>query len=193
MKKQSLTALGLILGLSACGGGGFGGLAGYAEAFGEFNGDPTLVSPVADATLNTFNSAVNYDGVVNIGTDSDTNPAGAASYYGSLDVTVNFSNATTNDAINGTAGDFVQFFSEIASPKTGESVPGSITITGALTGSNQTGLGDGLVGTATGSIDGIDVAYDLDGNITGVGGNGLVLYFDGSNADSTGGVGFAVD
>ncbi|MDD9979570.1 MAG: hypothetical protein OXQ30_17845, partial [Boseongicola sp.] len=123
--------------------------------------------------------------------DDPANPAGTASYYGNLDMAVNFNSSTTTDAISGTAGNFVQFFSTIASPKTGSSVSGSLALSGNLTGTNES-FTDGLAGTATGTIDGISVSYTLDGNINGLTGNGVSLYFSGANAVSTGGVGLAV-
>lgn len=191
----SLAVMGAATLLSACGGGGGGGgsLASYAANLAAIGSDPTLASNTSDQTVDALNSSATYNGVINIGTDSASNPAGAAAYYGSLSMTVDFSNASTNDAVTGTAGNFVQYFSEIASPKTGQAVAGSITMAGNLTGTNTTGIGDGMNGTATGTIDGINVAYTFDGNITGVAGNGMALNFDGSNADSSGGVGLAVD
>lgn len=191
----SLAVIGVVTLLSACGGGGVGGnnLQSYAADLAAIGSDPTLASDTPDVTVNALNSSATYNGVVNIGTDAASNPAGAAAYYGSLSMTVDFSNASTDDAVTGTAGNFVQYFSEIASPKTGQAVAGSITMDGNLTGTNTTGIGDGMNGTATGTIDGINVDYTFDGNITGVAGNGMALYFDGANADSSGGVGLAVD
>jgi len=196
-----LTAVGAAFLLSACGGGGGGGgtgggnasLESYAADLAAIGSDPTLASSTPNSTVNDMNGSATYNGVINIGTDAASNPAGAAAYYGSLSMTVDFSNAGTNDAVTGTAGNFIQYFSEIASPKTGEAVAGSIAMSGNLSGANTTGIGDGLSGTATGTIDGIDVAYTFDGNITGLAGNGMSLYFDHANAESTGGVGFAVD
>jgi hypothetical protein len=66
-------------------------------------------------------------------------------------------------------------------------------MSGNLTGNNEAGIGDGLNGIAAGTIDGIDVAYTFDGNITGLAGNGMSLFFDGDNEESSGGVGLAVD
>lgn len=194
----SLAVIGAVTLLSACGGGGGGGggnasLESYAADLAAIGSDPTLASRAPDMTINGLNGSATYNGVINIGTDAVSNPAGAAAYYGSLSMTVDFSNAGTDDAVTGSAGNFVQFFSEIASPKTGQAVPGSIAMTGNLTGNNEAGIGDGMTGTAAGTIDGIDVAYTFDGNITGLAGNGLSLVFDGDNADSTGGVGLAVD
>ena len=186
--------MGAALLLSASGGGGGTGggnasLESYAADLAAIGSDPTLASSTPNSTVNDMNGSATYNGVINIGTDAASNPAGAAAYYGSLSMTVDFSNAGTNDAVTGTAGNFIQYFSEIASPKTGEAVAGSIAMSGNLSGANTTGIGDGLSGT----IDGIDVAYTFDGNITGLAGNGMSLYFDGANAESTGGVGLAVD
>lgn len=199
MTKQwnSLAAVSAALLLSACGGGGASGvnasLEGYAADLAAIGSDPTLASSTPDSTINDMNGSATYNGVINIGTDAATNPAGAAAYYGSLSMTVDFTNAGTNDTVTGSAGNFVQYFSEIASPKTGGAVSGSITMAGNLSGTNTAGIGDGMSGTATGTIDGIDVAYTFDGNITGLAGNGMSLFFDGANADSNGGVGLAVD
>lgn len=195
-----LTTMGTATFLSGCGGsgGGDGGsnnasLESYAANFAAINSDLTLASNASDTTINDLNGSVTYLGVINIGTDADSNPAGAASYYGSLSMTVDFSDAGTDDAVNGSAGNFVQFFSETASSKTGQAVGGSITMSGNLTGNNEAGLGDGLSGNAAGTIDGIDVAYTFDGNITGLAGNGMSQYFDGDNENSSGGVGLAIE
>ena len=193
----SMAAFGAATFLTACGGGGGGAInasiESYAADLAAIQSDPTLASMATDTTINDLNGSAVYNGVINIGTDAASNPAGAAAYYGSLSMTVDFSSAGTNDAISGSAGNFVQYFSEIASPQTGQAVDGSITMSGNLTGNNEAGLGDGLNGTAAGTIDGIDVAYTFNGNITGLTGNGVSLYFDGDNEDSSGGVGLAVD
>ncbi len=191
----SLPATGAILLFSACGGGGGGGssLEAYASQLAAFGSAPTLASRTPDATVNALNASATYNGVVNIGTDAASNPAGAAAYYGGLSVTVDFTNASATDSLSGTAGNFVQYFSEIASPKTGGAVSGSISLVGNLTGSNESGIGDGLNGTAAGTIDGINVSYTFDGSIDGLAGNGMSLFFSGANADSSGGVGLAVD
>lgn len=200
--RFSFAAFAAITLLSACGGGGGDATAGiqdsaslqqYASQFATFNSDPTLASPAPNATVDTQSGTTTYLGVVNIGTDAASNPAGQTSYYGSLSMTVDFTNAGTNDAVRGTAENFVQFFSEIASPKTNQAVGGSIAMSGNLTGNNTGRLGDGMTGTAAGSIDGIDVAYTFDGNITGVNANGISVNFDGTNANSTGGVGFGTN
>lgn len=191
-----LSALGATALLSACGGGSTGGapsIESYAAELAAFGTDPTLASDTPNATVNALNGSATYNGVINIGTDAASNPAGAASYYGNLAMRVNFDSNTVNDTITGSAGDFVQFFSEIASPKTGGGVSGSLTMSGNLTGTNTGGIGDGLTGTASGTIDGINVAYTFDGNISGLAGNGLSLFFDGANDDSSGGVGLAAD
>lgn len=196
----SMAAFGAATFLTACGGGGGSGggainasIESYAADLVAIQSDPTLASMATDTTINDLNGSAVYNGVINIGTDAESNPAGAVAYYGSLSMTVDFSSAGTNDAISGSAGNFVQYFSEIASPQTGQAVDGSITMSGNLTGNNEAGLGDGLNGTAAGTIDGIDVAYTFNGNITGLTGNGVSLYFDGDNEDSSGGVGLAVD
>ena len=196
----SMAAFGAATFLTACGGGGGSGggainasIESYAADLVAIQSDPTLASMATDTTINDLNGSAVYNGVINIGTDAASNPAGAVAYYGSLSMTVGFSSAGTNDAISGSAGNFVQYFSEIASPQTGQAVDGSITMSGNLTGNNEAGLGDGLNGTAAGKIDGIDVAYTFNGNITGLTGNGVSLYFDGDNEDSSGGVGLAVD
>ena len=183
--------------LTACGGSGAGGgsqgaLNAFAAEYASLSSNATLSSLSANTTVNARNSAATYDGVVNIGTDAAANPAGAASYYGDLSVTVNFTNASTTDALSGTAGNFVQYDSANASPKTGFGVSGSMTLTGALTGTNES-LGNGLAGTASGSIDGISVSYTFDGNINGGAGQGVSLFFDPANADSGSGTGLALD
>lgn len=195
-----LTAIGTVTFLSACGGSGGGGggsnnasLESYAADLAAMGSDPTLASRAPDTTINDLNGSATYNGVINIGTDAASNPAGAAAYYGSLSMTVDFSDAGTDDAVTGSAGNFIQYFSEIASPKTGQAVDGSIIMSGNLTGNNEAGIGDGLNGIAAGTIDGIDVAYTFDGNITGLAGNGMSLFFDGDNEESSGGVGLAVD
>ena len=71
------------------------------------------------------------------------------------------------------------------------SVPGSLTLSGNLTGDNTSSLTSGLNGTANGTIDGTTVAYTFDGALTGLTANGIALYFDGANPESTGGVGLA--
>jgi len=192
LSKSSVSIL-TIMTLSACGGGGGGlGLAGLEARLTTLSTDPTIASMTPDATVNARSGTASYSGVVNIGTDDPANPAGATAYLGNLDMAVNFNNASTSDAVSGSASGFVQYFSEVASPNTGNAVPGSLDISGALTGDNET-MTDGITGVATGSIDGTTVAYDVEGNINGVSSNAMFLWFDGTNAVSTGGVGIAVE
>lgn len=191
--QKTLAVIGLCA-LSACGGGSSGGsIEAFANRYAALASDPSyLVGATPDSTINGLNSSASYAGVINIGTDDPASPIGATSYYGNLDLTVNFSNATTADTITGSAGGFVQYFSEIASPKNGSAVPGSLTLSGNLTGDNTSSLSSGLNGVASGSIDGTAVAYTFDGRLDGVSAGGMSLFFDGANAASSGGVGLAV-
>ena len=164
-----------------------------ANQFSSLQNDLTLASPTADVDVNARNATANYSGIINVGKDVPGDPAGARAYYGNLNMQVDFSNATTADSVSGTANGFVQYFSEVASADTGSSVPGSLSISGNLTGDNTSGIGSGIDASATGSLDGTNVAYDVDGNIMGIGANGMSLFFSGTNPESTGGVGFAID
>lgn len=172
--------------LSACGGGGGGGgIEDFATRYAALAGDPTLVSPTMQSTVDNLPGSATYAGIVNVSTERAANPAGSTFYYGDLSIGVNFDSGT----LNGNAGNFVQYFSEIASDKTGSGVSGSLAITGVL-GANNESLGDGLSGTATGSIDNVPVTYTVEGNITGVSGNAMSLDFDGPGL--SGGIGLAV-
>lgn len=177
----SLTAL------AACGGGSGGApsIQDIGTRYAALANDPTLVSPTAQATVDGLSGSATYVGFVNVSTERTSNPAGSTAYYGDLSVGVDLGGG----AVSGTAGNFVQYFSEIASSKTGSGVSGSLTISGAL-GADNENSGDGVTGTASGSIDGLAVTFDVEGNITGVSGNGMTLNFDGPGL--SGGVGLAV-
>ena len=194
MRKPPVSFLALFAAtlLSACGGGGGGNLASYAAGFAALQGDTTLATPSLDSTVDARNAPATYNGFINIGTDPVGSPYGRHAYYGGISMTVNFSSATTDDAVTGTANDFVLYATfDRASPQTGSAVPGSLTLSGNLTGDNS--FTDGIAATATGSIDGVSVAYDVDGTINGVGANGMSLGFDGTNAESSGGVALLVE
>lgn len=190
LKSASLLVAAVGL-LGACGGGGGGGSSAagadaFAARFAELNGDPTLVSPTMQTTVDALSGSATYEGILNVSLDDPSNPAGSTGYYGNIAVGVDFD----DNSISGEAGDFVQYFSEIASSQTGSAVSGSLDITGDLLPANES-AGGGIMGEATGSIDGYDVAYDVEGNITGVSGNGMTLSFDGP--DLSGGVAILVD
>lgn len=176
--------------LSACSDGS--SAANRVADFNAFNADPTLANITPDTTIDAMSGTAIYNGIIDIGTDAASTPTGAAGYEGELSVRVAFTTSRTNDAVSGRAGNFVQTFSEMDSPKTGKSVPGQIALTGNLTGRNANAF-DGITGRATGEIDGVNVAYTFAGNITGVAGNGMSLTFEGANANSTSGTGLAVD
>ncbi len=195
--RPRIIAVSSFLALAACGGGGGGGgslsaVDAFQSEWTDLTGDPTLGSFTSNTVVDARNGSANYSGVINISTDAATNPAGEASYFGNLDVTIDFTSGSTSDAVSGSAGGFVQYASENTSPKTGSGVSGSLTLAGALTGSNTT-PGSGMSGAANGTIDGITVAYTFDGNVAGGSGTGVVLEFDPANANSGTGQGRALE
>ena len=172
--------------LAGCGGGGGGNSPeAFAARFAALQSDPTIISPTSNATVAAQSGTSNYAGVINISTDNPSDPDGASFYYGNIAVGVNFNSGDLSGSANG----FQQYFSEIASAQTGSAVPGSLTISGSLEADNES-QGDGITGIAAGSIDGFDVSYTMDGNITGVSANGMTLGFDGP--DLSGGVAILV-
>ena len=107
-------------------------------------------------------------------------------FVGNLDLTVDFA----EDTIDGSATNFGEWTS--ASPSGSiPSVSGSLDIDGTLTAVNDDGLGDGMDGTAVGTVGGYDFNMTFDGNVLGADRSGVVLYFD-NIADLGGGVGIGV-
>ncbi len=107
-------------------------------------------------------------------------------YLGTLDMDVNFN----SDTLSGSAGNFVEYFSLVASPTTGSNAPGSLTISGNLTGSNET-LTSGISGTAVGSVDGTALNMNMTGNLTGLGAEGMMLWFNDTITFGNGGIALA--
>ena len=184
MKNQTLAmAVSCVL-LSACGGGGARGLNSLSQ-FQSLAANPDLQqNQIGSLTQNTVvdgaAGTANYAGFANLSADSTF-------YVGNLSVAVDF----TNDTVGGNMNNFVEYFSVVASPTNGQSVAGSFTIAGVLNAGQNESLTDGLSGTATGTLDGTAITYDMDGNITGLDREGVILYFD-DQASINGGVGLAL-
>ncbi len=174
--------------LSACGGGGGGGGGGLGSGvsltdFANINASTNLNELTSDATVNGSSDTLSYSGFVNIG--PDTGGATLVGFVGEMNVSVNFS----SDAISGSA----QNFGEYTATTTGNlpAVSGSLAINGSLTGSNDSGLGDGMSGTAVGTVGGYAFDMTFDGNVLGATRDGVAMYFD-NTGDLGGGVGIAV-
>ena len=185
MQLMKLTKTTLLIcattALTACGGGGgsigSGTLNGYVSSLAALQNDPTLGSLSPQSTVDAQRGSATYTGIINIGVEQ---PGGSSlnsrTYLGGIAMTVNFVDGP--EAITGSAQDFVLFNSTIASPGIGDSVSGSLAFSGTTTASNED-LGDGLTGTMTGSIEGVDSSGTFSGNITGLNANGMSLYLNG--------------
>ena len=189
MQKHILKTSILIsaLALSACGGGGGGGGLGSGVSLTDFaniNASTNLNELTPNATVNGTSDTLSYTGFVNIG--PDTGGASLVGFVGELDVSVNFA----SDAVSGSAQNFGEYTSATATGNL-PGVSGSLAINGSLTGSNDSGLGDGMTGTAIGTVGGYAFDMTFDGNVLGASRDGVALYFD-NTGDLGGGVGIAV-
>ncbi|SFS07209.1 hypothetical protein [Yoonia litorea] len=191
--KQSLLVISALV-LSACGGSGGGGaggasLADFASDFAALSADPNINSATPQTTVNALRGSTRYNGVINIGVpQSSTSSLDTKNYYGNIAMTVDFVSGA--DAVSGTADNFVLYNSFVASPDVGSRVSGSLSFSGATTQDNES-IGDGIEGTMTGAIEGVDSSGTFSGSITGLTGNGMRLFLDGP--DLGGGVAILVD
>jgi len=182
--KSSIVLSALVL--SACGGGGGGGFGSGVSLndFASINSSTNLNELTADATVNGASDTLNYSGFVNIG--PDTGGTTLVGFVGEMNVSVNFS----SDAVSGSAQNFGEYTAATTSGNL-PAVSGSLNINGSLTGMNDDGLGDGMTGTAAGTVGGYVFDMTFDGNVLGATRDGVVMYFD-NIADLGGGVGIAV-
>ena len=180
--------------LSACGGGGGGGVTGlppaltmseYASAYSSYAGDPNIASFTPQGTLDGMGGTATYQGY---GGFTVGDGSGAAGYYGGFAMKADFGSNT----FSGNGGNFVKFYSAVASPSVGNKVSGSVAFSGDLTAANES-LGDGLDGTGSGTIEGQSFAFDVTGNITGLSGQGAVLYFHSTSGADAVGTAFILD
>jgi len=182
MKFKALLMAATFGALSACGGGGSGGLT-FAD-YANLSAATDLNDLTPDATVNGASDTLNYSGFVNIG--PDTGGSTLVGYIGNLDVAVDFG----ADTVDGSATNFGEWTA--ASPSGAvPAVSGSLDINGALTTVNDDSLGAGMNGTAVGTVDGYNFNMTFDGNVLGADRSGVVLYFD-NIGDLGGGVGIAV-
>lgn len=183
-----VAALSAVSLLSACGGGGGGGSAGsglvsgtlanqYTNFSRDFSADPNLASLTPNSTVNGLSTSARYSGIANFN-------LGDVAYLGSANMTVDFA----RDTFSGGANGFERYYSTIASASNGSRVSGSVSMSGRLTGDNES-FTDGLTGSGSGSIEGNRVEFTMDGNVTGLRGEGAILYFDRTNGRG-GGVGY---
>lgn len=166
----------LVAFLSACSGGS-GGLLTLAD-YNALGADPNLASFTPDATVDARSGTATYTGITNLVIGG----AVEKGYLGDLSATVNF----TNDTVSGTANNFSMYFSAVADPKNGQSVGGSLTLNGILTGDNET-MTKGILGTATGAVDGTNLNMEMEGNITGLNSEGMMLWLNDDVANAIGG------
>lgn len=160
-----------LVALAACGGGTTGN--GFASQFASLSALSSDLTP--EPSLPTGNAT--YRGVANF--DLGTDGIVIAGYYGDLELAVDF-------AANSLLGDITKFanYEQIT-------VSGRVDVTGGrLTGANETGLGNGIVAVAGGTIDGTPINMNVDGSFIRANGEGIVLYFDDPRSQM-GGVGMA--
>ncbi|QMU58260.1 MAG: hypothetical protein GKR98_08675 [Boseongicola sp.] len=177
MKNQMIAAVSLLA-LSACGGGG-GSNFGAAD-YAAFASDPNLGALTPDATVDALNSSPTYNGYSSLIVGSGLD---AVFYYGTLNVSANFSSNT----LTGSTGNFTRYYSAIASPSNGQSASGSIALNGTITPLDNTTFDGSIGGTAIGSIDGTTVNGDLTGRFTGLNAEGVSVTIDDSVNDVFGG------
>ena len=179
--------------LSACGGGSSGGgslpaalsMSDYASAYASIATDPNLASMTPQATVDARGGSASYAGYA---TMTVGDGMAAAGYYGGVAMTADFA----ANSVTGNAGNFVKFFSAVADPSVGKSAAGSMSFTGTLTAANES-FTDGIAGTGTGSIEGQAFGFDVSGNITGLNGEGAILYFNNTSGVDGGGTAFILD
>lgn len=184
MAKPLISALafGAVTTLTACGGGGGGGGISLAD-YASLNAATDLNEFSSNAVVNSATDTLTYNGFVNIG--PDTGGSVLVGYIGRLNLDVNFA----TDAITGDATGFGRW-TDTGPSGVAPAVTGQLDINGTLTGTNET-LGDGLIGTAIGTVDGYDFNMTMDGNILGATSrSGVVLYLN-NIGDLGGGVGIA--
>ena len=173
------STIGLLAACGGSGGGGadFGSLDGYLTELTQLQNDPTVGSFAPQTTVDGLRGSATYAGVINIGVaQPGGNNLNTRNYLGGMTMTVDFVDGP--DSMTGTAGDFVLYQSTVATNDIGSSVDGSLAFTGTTTSLNES-LGDGITGTMTGSIQGVDSSGTFDGNIMGINANGMSLFLDG--------------
>ena len=179
--------------LAGCGGSGTGGtptLNELASQFAAFESDPTFISATPQDTVNARRGSARYDGVITIGVpQSSTNNLDINNYYGTISMNVNFVDGP--DSVSGTAGNFILFNTFVAQPGVGDSVAGSLSLNGTTTQNNES-IGDGITGTMSGAIQGVDSSGTFEGSFTGLSGNGMRLFLD-TDEGLGGGVALLVD
>lgn len=187
-QKVILIAITASMGLAGCNSttGGSGGFSssGGTDILTRYNNlstiDTTEFTP--NATVATMNGTARYSGVGNF-----TNGTGVFSaYLGAIDLDVEFASGD----MTGSVTDFAEYVFSLTGYTLGTDINGSLALTGTLAADNQS-LTDGFAGRAVGSLDGVDLAMDMDGNLLGSNGDGMVLYFTDDVIFGAGGVGFA--
>lgn len=172
----SAAAIGMV---AACGGSGTGGtptLNELAAQFASLSSDPNANSATPQDTVNAKRGSASYDGIITIGVpQSTTNNLDINNYYGTISMNVDFVDGP--DSVTGSAGNFVLFNSFVAQPGVGESVSGSLSFNGTTTQNNES-IGDGMTGTMTGAIEGVDSSGTFSGSLTGLSADGMRLYLD---------------
>ena len=195
-RSHILLALCGATGLTACGGGGsddggFGKFTGAIsmEEYAAFSmaNDYEAMGFTPTDTVNAASNKASYSGIVNVG-----NGAGEQFYLGGLALTADFAaNTVEGSAGNFTRHDILGGFGPGEPPLySTASVAGSFDIDATITTANDVGIGSGIVGGASGTVEGVAVAYDVEGNFIGDGMEGIALWFDGDTLGE-GGVGVA--
>lgn len=177
-QKNALLLGAFGLALAGCGGGGGGGtsFASLSSSLSSLNSSTGGFGLTPEASMAT--GSATYAGVANIGFGTGSGTRDAA--LGALTVNVDF----TADTLSGSINNFSYFDQTSAS--------GSMTISsGALTGTNDTGIGNGLTADASGTVGGNALNMDVTGHFAGTGAEAIYLYFDGKS-DSSLGVGVGI-
>ena len=177
-----------ILALSACNptttGGTTGNFGTTTDLLSRYNNLSTINTTefTPNADISAMTATASYSGVGNFSNGSSV----FNMFLGAIDLDVAFG---TGD-ITGTVGDFAEYNFSGTGYTLGVGTPGSLAITGNL-GTDNESFTDGLTGRATGSLDGVSLAMDMDGNLLGTDADGMVLYFDDDVIFGAMGTGFA--
>ena len=156
------------LSLSACGGGG-GGVNSF-EAYNELFASTGGLSATPDVQMPSGSGT--YQGFANLGINSAASNMFARAAVGEMSLNVNFAGGA---ALSGSIRNF-QYFDQAP-------VSGSVSISGGTIASNEV-----LGASATGTVAGRTLDYDVDGEFQGASAQVLYLWFDGTSFSSSTGL-----
>ena len=191
---KGIAGLGTIALLAGCasGGGNSGG--------GSNSGSSTILGAVPDvseyqSTLTTLTAATPSD-LSSLTKQSDLPTSGQANYFGVANLTLSGDVSTFYlggaDVVfdfskKAMTGDITNFQSRPSTSTTLTPVTGSLDFSGGkLTGNNESGVGSGITGSASGTVDGQSLDFDVSGGFFGSDGENVSLNLTDTGTSSGG-------